>query len=57
MTAEQTLAAIHATLQEILELLKAVHSQAAKRLANPWEGVFKPIRGTSDGVDRWAPKS
>jgi len=38
VTADQTLAAIHATLQEILELLKAVHPQAAKRLGNPWEG-------------------
>jgi len=55
VTADQTLAAIHATLQEILELLKAVHPQAAKRLGNPWEGVFKPIEGVSDEVARWGP--
>jgi len=53
MTPEQTLAAIHATLQEILELLKAVHPEAAKQLSNRWEGVFKPIEGSSDEVDRW----
>jgi len=56
MASEQILTEIHATLREILELLKVAHPEAAKRLGNRWEGVFKPIKGTSDGVDRWAPK-
>ena len=55
MTTEQILTEIHATLQEILELLKAVYPEDAKRLGNPWEGVFKPIEGVSDEVARWGP--
>jgi len=53
MTTEEILTEIHATLKEILTVLKIAYPQAAKRLDSRWEGIFKPIKGTSDGVDRW----
>jgi len=50
---ESFLTEIRDLLAQLLELARAANPQAAKQLANPWEGVFKPIEGVSDGVTRW----
>jgi len=52
---EELLAEIRDLLGQLLELARAANPRAAEAVKSRWEGLFQPIKGTSDEVGRWAP--
>jgi len=53
---ESLLIEIRDLLRQLLELVRAANPRAAEAVKSRWEGLFQPIRGAFDEVDRWAPR-